>query len=305
MRDPGHSDPAQYPTGATGLRPIPIGPVPSPLGIVESSFLKGCLLLPCHGGSTLRALLLYAGHSTFMRFAMPAFRTQAGAGRAPGEGTAHAAVPLPSTRPRPCPPPGPLGPVPSPLGIVMSSVPGDPPFLPCSFPPPGPIPPRRSSIQAILVLPRTAHASAMASAATAATGHDKGVALQTASEPGLDDIAQVAGDERDHPDAICGDHLVERPGDRAANQCTDAKLRQTMRLLYRQVIRKDFPRFCDDSSRVGLDDLKIRRAMSNTGAIRSSQYANAVFIIRGPSPPFCTGREHSPCQRGSHGNRTT
>jgi hypothetical protein len=71
----------------------------------------------------------------------------------------------------------------------------------------------------------------------------------------LNDLAQVAGDERDHPDAISGNHLMVRPGDRAANQRPDAKLHQAKRLLGRQDIRQDFPRFGDDSSRVGIDDV--------------------------------------------------
>ena len=50
---------------------------------------------------------------------------------------------LPPPRPRPSPPPGPLGPVPSLLGIVISSFPEGSPSLPWSSPPPGPIPPRR------------------------------------------------------------------------------------------------------------------------------------------------------------------
>jgi len=75
----------------------------------------------------------------------------------------------------------------------------------------------------------------------------------------LNDLAQAAGDERDHPDANRGDHLMERSGDRAANQGTDAKLHQAMRLLERQVICQDFPRFSDDFSRVGLDDVNPPR----------------------------------------------
>ena len=58
-------------------------------------------------------------------------------------------------------------------------------------------------------------------------------------------------------DAVSGDHLVQRPGNRAANQRADAKLRQTKRLLNRQVIRQDFLRFGDDSSRLGLDDMNL------------------------------------------------
>lgn len=71
----------------------------------------------------------------------------------------------------------------------------------------------------------------------------------------MNDLAQAAGDERDHLDANRGDHLMERSGDSAANQSTDAKLHQAMRLLDRRIIRQNFPRFSDDSSRLGLDDV--------------------------------------------------
>jgi hypothetical protein len=159
-----------------------------------------------------------------MRFAMPAFRTQAGADRASRKWTAHAAnTSAPSTSP-----------------LSAARPPGA-----CSV----------SSWHCHVLLSGTAHSPAAAPTATAATGHGKGVALQVATEPGLDDIVQVTGNERDHPDAIRCDHLGKRPGDRAADQRADAKLRQSKRLLYRQVIRQDFPRFGDDSSRVGLDDV--------------------------------------------------
>lgn len=144
-----------------------------------------------------------------MRFAMPAFRTQAGADSATRKGTAHATSTL------------------SGLALPLSAAwPHSATF---------------SSVHRVFLLVYSAHSPAAASTATGATGHDKGVALQVATEPGLNDLAQVAGDERDHPDAIRGDRLMERPGDRAANQRTDAKLHQTMRLLDRQVIRQDFP----------------------------------------------------------------
>ena len=180
-------------------------------------------LFPCHRGPALRAFPLNAGNSAFMRFAMPAFRTQAGADSAPRKGTAHATSTLSGST----------------LSLSAAWTHS------AAF----------SSVHRVFLLVNSAYSPAVASTATGATGHDKGVALQVATEPGLNDIVQVTGDERDHLDAIRGDHLVERPGDRAANQRTDAKLHQTMRLLDRQVIRQDFPRFSDDSSRVGLDDV--------------------------------------------------
>lgn len=95
-----------------------------------------------------------------------------------------------------------------------------------------------SSWHCHILLSGTAHSPAAASTATGATGHDKGVALQVAAEPGLNDLAQVAGDERDHPDAISGNRLMVRPGDRAANQRSDAKLHQAKRLLGRLLLTR-------------------------------------------------------------------
>jgi hypothetical protein len=71
----------------------------------------------------------------------------------------------------------------------------------------------------------------------------------------LNDLAQVAGHERDHVDAVSGNDLMQRPGNRAANQRADTKLRQTKRLPDRHAILQDLLRFRDDSSRLGLGDM--------------------------------------------------
>jgi hypothetical protein len=71
----------------------------------------------------------------------------------------------------------------------------------------------------------------------------------------LNNLAQVAGHERDHVDAVSGNYLMQRPGNRAANQRADTKLRQAKRLPNRHVIRQDLLRFSDDSSRLGLGDM--------------------------------------------------
>jgi len=51
-------------------------------------------LLPGHSSSALRALAFVAGHAAFVRFGLPALRTNAGAGRPTCPGAAHAAAPL-------------------------------------------------------------------------------------------------------------------------------------------------------------------------------------------------------------------
>lgn len=110
-----------------------------------------------------------------MRLAMPAFRTPAGPDSAPCKGTSHATpalsdatLSLSSARPHPT------------ASFSHHFV-----FL------------LVHSVQSV----HSAH-SPSAPAATAATWHGKGIALQVAAEPSLDDLAQVAGDERDHLDAM-------------------------------------------------------------------------------------------------------
>jgi hypothetical protein len=51
----------------------------------------------------------------------------------------------------------------------------------------------------------------------AAARHGKGAAFQVATQPSLDDLVQIAGHEGNDPDAVGGNHLLQRPGDRAAN----------------------------------------------------------------------------------------
>jgi len=88
--DPGIPNPAQVPAARPLIAPFPNGPVPSPLGMIVSSFFKILLLFPGHRVPALRAFPMNAGRSAIMRFAVPAFRTQAGAASPPRKGTAHA-----------------------------------------------------------------------------------------------------------------------------------------------------------------------------------------------------------------------
>jgi hypothetical protein len=190
-----------------------------------------------------------------MRFTMPAFRTQAGAGSAPRKGAAHATSTLSASTP--------------PLSTLTHSA---------TF----------SSIHQVFLLVHTAHLPALASTAPAATGHGKSVMLQFVTEPGLNDLAQVASHKRDYLNAISGDHLMQRSGNRAANQRADTKLRQTNHLLNRQVVRQDFLRFGDDSSRLGLDDMNL---------------PGDVEDRRDPIVPVCKSRFHhlKPCSTFTYG----
>jgi hypothetical protein len=184
-----------------------------------------------------------------MRFTMPAFRTQAGASGPPRKGTAHTASAL--------------------------SAPASPLSTACSHST------TSSSIHeiALLVYARDPSATAAGAAAPTAAGHGELVAIETAAEPSLNDVAQVAGHERDHPDAVSGDQRVQRPGDRAADQYIDAEFRQTNHLLKRQVIRQDFLRFSGNSPRLGRDDMDL------SGDVEDRRYSTV---------PVGEGRFHDP-----------
>jgi hypothetical protein len=113
------------------------------------------------------------------------------------------------------------------------------------------------SVHFVFLLVYAAHSPATALPMPAATRHGKGVAPQVAVEPSLDDFAQFARHEREHLDTVRCHQFVQRPGDRAANQDTDAQIRQTKRLFDRQVVSERLLRFADDPFRLGLDNVKM------------------------------------------------
>ena len=77
-------------------------------------------------------------------------------------------------------------------------------------------------------------------AATAAVPrHREGLPPYRASKPGLYNLAEAAGDERNHLDAVGRHHHVQRPRDGAAHQRPHAKFRQAHHLLSRQVVGQD------------------------------------------------------------------
>jgi hypothetical protein len=153
-----------------------MGPVQSLPGIVVSSFLKDCLLLPGHYGSTLRAFALNAGHAAFVWFRLSAFRTQAGADSASRKGTTLAASTLSSLT---------LSSLAlSSLALALSAA-----FSHSTA---------FFSFHFVFLLVYAVHFLAPPPAATAAARHGKGVTFQIAKEPDLNDLAQIAGHERDH-----------------------------------------------------------------------------------------------------------
>jgi hypothetical protein len=94
-------------------------------------------------------------------------------------------------------------------------------------------------------------------AAPAAARHGESIPIKAARKPGLDDLAQIAGHKGNDPDAVGGDHFVQSPGDRTTNQGADAKLRQTKRLLDRQVIRQKLLSFAHNLSSLGFNKVNL------------------------------------------------
>jgi hypothetical protein len=86
-----------------------------------------------------------------------------------------------------------------------------------------------------------------------AARHGKGVTLQAAPDPCLDNFPQVSRHEGDYPDAIGNDHSVEGAGNRAAHQRADSQLREAQRLLNRKIPGEDLLFFPDDPPRVDPD----------------------------------------------------
>jgi hypothetical protein len=89
--------------------------------------------------------------------------------------------------------------------------------------------------------------------APAATRHGERVAAQISAKPCLFDLLQFPGHEGDHPDAVRGNHGVQLPGNRAADERANPQFRQAKRLLDRLVVREDFLPLLDDALGLHLD----------------------------------------------------
>jgi hypothetical protein len=94
-------------------------------------------------------------------------------------------------------------------------------------------------------------------APAAAARHGESIPIKAARKPSLDDLAQIAGHKGDDPNAVGGDHLLQRPGNRATNQGADAKRREAKRLLDGQVIRQKFLCFAHYLSSLGFDKVDL------------------------------------------------
>jgi hypothetical protein len=95
----------------------------------------------------------------------------------------------------------------------------------------------------------------MPSTSTApAAWHGEELIPEPSGKPRLDDLAQVAGNERDDPYAIGGHHSMHGTGYRTAYKGVYTESCETKRLLGRHFIRKRLPCLPHDASRFGFHE---------------------------------------------------
>jgi hypothetical protein len=81
----------------------------------------------------------------------------------------------------------------------------------------------------------------------AAAGHGKEPILERAGHPGLDDLLQIAGHERDHLDSVRGDHGLQGSRDRPADQDVHALFGEQHRLAGQVIVRQSPLCLVDDA----------------------------------------------------------
>jgi hypothetical protein len=111
---------------------------------------------------------------------------------------------------------------------------------------------------AALTLP-PATLSAATPSLSAATWHGEYLLFEGAGKVPPDDLAKIAGDERDYPDSVRGDHRLRGAGYRAAHECIDAELRETKPLAFSAVVRERLLGLADDPPPLRHDDVDLSR----------------------------------------------
>lgn len=81
---------------------------------------------------------------------------------------------------------------------------------------------------------------------TTAPGHGKSVVVQVSIQPGPDNIAQITGNIGNYTNPIGDYHVVQRPGNRAADQGMDSQFHQFECFLNQWIFREGFPGFLDN-----------------------------------------------------------
>jgi len=118
------------------------------------------------------------------------------------------------------------------------------------------------SIHAEFLLMQTAPA-VEASVPPVTAGHGKKGAFQAAAQPRPDDLAQITGHERDHPDVVSGHHFLQGPGNRTTDEHPHPHFGQTQRFQGRRFIGQPFLYFCDPTARLGLYDMNAPGDIKN------------------------------------------
>jgi hypothetical protein len=108
------------------------------------------------------------------------------------------------------------------------------------------------------LLSASAHPVETASTTVAATRHGECIADQSAGQPRPDNFIQVSSHEWYQPDALAHHHVVQGPGNSAADERADAQLSQPQDPVHRYPIQACFLRFADQLAVPCLDDTDDR-----------------------------------------------
>lgn len=91
-------------------------------------------------------------------------------------------------------------------------------------------------------------APSVLSAPAAAARHGETILLQAVAEPGGDNGVNLAGDKGDDANAVGGDHIVSRPGDRTADKGVHGEFAQPGDFMEQEIIREGFVVLIDNGS---------------------------------------------------------
>jgi hypothetical protein len=110
------------------------------------------------------------------------------------------------------------------------------------------------SDHSVILLFRIANSPKTTGIVSAAPRHGECVTVKGAAPPCLDDLRQIARHEGDHLDAVRGNLLAQRPGNRATDERGHAQFRESNRFPLGRVVRQGILRLPHDSPRFRFDD---------------------------------------------------
>jgi hypothetical protein len=120
-----------------------------------------------------------------------------------------------------------------------------------------------SSFHPICLLYISRHFQRLPAAPPAASRHRVGIAIQMTAAPGLNDFAQITGNEGNDLYPVSGKQFVQRPGNRPADQRADFQFREPKRFLNHQLLRQLFLRLAYNSTGSGFHHVNPSRRIKD------------------------------------------